>query len=610
MNGQRRYNWGLQNRTINKALLSILFWLSFPLGGCASTTPEPTLESKPLQTEMQVKAQTEAETEAPATPPDVIPEPDPPKNAAQTKAPPQAETPENDPVPDDKSLKPSPSLPVKQTDRSEPPAQENSQSSPQPKAVLAPKPKAVLVASNPGQKSAPPKKNKPLPPASSKNIEPKPPAHLSPKPPLAEPPVVDPEKCLTELSQIARLVLEDAGKVARPESLEAAEESFRQAQTGGDATPLLLSAVKQAQEARQNAENTAQQDVRQLLGELGAALARYQEREWQQLNGALYMNAYDEPMKNSLAVLSGDLSASTESYRNAMRTAKTLMDTLKHNLAWLEKLAQEVERLKVQSSGLRGVAAQKKVAGDEHYETAKLAREEGQLQQSETRFLLAQRAYQDALAVPGPELDRRLLRLQKWLEDSGSYSSVDAEGLEYPAPEWDGRTFLAENPLLHLDSIKPDKVLPSSGLINPGDLENTSFENGSINPDIEDTGISEKTLAGTEPEKTPPQIYDQAVRSWQEAVRQRNSQNKVLALEAINQGETMLEQYRKLYAVMSYYVVRDGIDSLWVISGYAVTYNDPFQWRRIYRRNMDIIEVPRLIYPGQRLLIPPPRLRR
>jgi len=52
------------------------------------------------------------------------------------------------------------------------------------------------------------------------------------------------------------------------------------------------------------------------------------------------------------------------------------------------------------------------------------------------------------------------------------------------------------------------------------------------------------------------------------------------------------------------YKVRKG-DSLWRISGYRNIYNDPFQWKKIYEANRDKIEDADVIYPGQRLIVPP-----
>jgi nucleoid-associated protein YgaU len=46
-------------------------------------------------------------------------------------------------------------------------------------------------------------------------------------------------------------------------------------------------------------------------------------------------------------------------------------------------------------------------------------------------------------------------------------------------------------------------------------------------------------------------------------------------------------------------------DSLWRISGYKNIYHDPYQWPKIYEANKEKIEDPDLVYPGQKLFIPP-----
>lgn len=58
----------------------------------------------------------------------------------------------------------------------------------------------------------------------------------------------------------------------------------------------------------------------------------------------------------------------------------------------------------------------------------------------------------------------------------------------------------------------------------------------------------------------------------------------------------------------SQYVVRlipQKRDCLWRIAEYEFIYGNPWEWKRIYNANRDIIEDPDLIYPGQKLIIPP-----
>jgi len=50
------------------------------------------------------------------------------------------------------------------------------------------------------------------------------------------------------------------------------------------------------------------------------------------------------------------------------------------------------------------------------------------------------------------------------------------------------------------------------------------------------------------------------------------------------------------------YVVKEG-DNLWCISKLRAVYDDAYMWPLIYKRNMDTIKDPDLIFPGQRLWI-------
>ena len=55
-------------------------------------------------------------------------------------------------------------------------------------------------------------------------------------------------------------------------------------------------------------------------------------------------------------------------------------------------------------------------------------------------------------------------------------------------------------------------------------------------------------------------------------------------------------------APISRYIVQSG-DHLWGISGQAQVYGDSYQWPLLYKRNLDGIYDPDLIYPGQVLHI-------
>ena len=103
-------------------------------------------------------------------------------------------------------------------------------------------------------------------------------------------------------------------------------------------------------------------------------------------------------------------------------------------------------------------------------------------------------------------------------------------------------------------------------------------------------------------------LLKQAIGSWENGVVARNQGNLPKAQHYFEEAARLVDQYSIEYAILGYYTVRKlkPEDCLWCIAGYSDIYGDPFQWVRIYQRNRNIIDIPSLIYPGQRLVIPPP----
>lgn len=128
----------------------------------------------------------------------------------------------------------------------------------------------------------------------------------------------------------------------------------------------------------------------------------------------------------------------------------------------------------------------------------------------------------------------------------------------------------------------------------------------------QDEQLSDGSQEAAEPDEllvSAQLLLKQAQESWQNGVLARNEANFSKAQFYFDEAAKLVDQYNIQYAIMGYYVVRQlsPEDCLWRIAGYSNIYNDPFQWNRIYQRNRDIIDNPRLIYPGQRLVIPPPK---
>jgi len=84
-------------------------------------------------------------------------------------------------------------------------------------------------------------------------------------------------------------------------------------------------------------------------------------------------------------------------------------------------------------------------------------------------------------------------------------------------------------------------------------------------------------------------------------------EKRVRALEQRVGKKPLKLKPKKLYPakkIGKLYEVKKG-ESLWRISGHKDVYNDPSKWKKIYEANKNKIANPNVVYPGQRLVIPP-----
>ena len=105
---------------------------------------------------------------------------------------------------------------------------------------------------------------------------------------------------------------------------------------------------------------------------------------------------------------------------------------------------------------------------------------------------------------------------------------------------------------------------------------------------------------------------DQARRETRELAGEvkRNRELFLSKIEKILKGAAKVEEKLKSKqlklkpkAKARIYIVKKG-DSLWRIAGYPNIYNDPAKWKKIFEANKNRIPDPRLLYPGQKLIIP------
>lgn len=101
-------------------------------------------------------------------------------------------------------------------------------------------------------------------------------------------------------------------------------------------------------------------------------------------------------------------------------------------------------------------------------------------------------------------------------------------------------------------------------------------------------------------------LFGRAQTYLRAGIVQEESGNDSEAARCFDAAYHLISRYRR-YAVHSLYTVKDiplHPECLWNIAGHDEVYGNPFLWPLIWRWNRDLIPDPRLIYPGQSLIIP------
>ena len=150
-----------------------------------------------------------------------------------------------------------------------------------------------------------------------------------------------------------------------------------------------------------------------------------------------------------------------------------------------------------------------------------------------------------------------------------------------------------------------------------GDMATLQEKVGGLEGDVKDVQTS--VSVAKEMAATAKMEADQARREIKQLARQTQEKTDLLfaKLNDLEKRVRVLEQRvgkkpiklkpKKLYPVKKVgklYDVKKG-ESLWRIAGHKDVYNDPTKWQKIYQANKNKIANPNIVYPGQRLVIPP-----
>jgi nucleoid-associated protein YgaU len=150
-----------------------------------------------------------------------------------------------------------------------------------------------------------------------------------------------------------------------------------------------------------------------------------------------------------------------------------------------------------------------------------------------------------------------------------------------------------------------------------GDMTTLQGKVGGLEEDVKDVQTS--VSVAKEMAATAKMEADQARREIKQLARQTQEktdllfaklndlEKRVRALERLVGKKPVKLKPKKLYPVEKIgklYKVKKG-ESLSRIAGHKEVYNDPSKWQKIYQANKNKIANPDIIYPGQRLVIPP-----
>ena len=167
------------------------------------------------------------------------------------------------------------------------------------------------------------------------------------------------------------------------------------------------------------------------------------------------------------------------------------------------------------------------------------------------------------------------------------------------------------------EQMEVNKKLQGDMATLGGDMATLQEKVGGLEGDVKDVQTS--VSVAKEMAATAKMEADQARREIKQLARQTQEKTDLLfaKLNDLEKRVRVLEQRvgkkpiklkpKKLYPVKKVgklYDVKKG-ESLWRIAGHKDVYNDPTKWQKIYQANKNKIANPNIVYPGQRLVIPP-----
>lgn len=426
--------------------------------------------------------------------------------------------------------------------------------------------------------------------------------------PVEEPPV-EPEVVIEtvsdeeiEAAEAAIIRADMAGaEVYAPELFLAANEDLEEAKSLSEKDPdtsrdLLATSIAKANEAY---DKSVDRQVDEKVTKLRLMESQLNDIEAEQFSPVDF-NIVKERAELLIEYLNNeDYENADKQYRATLRAMQNLYDTLDNNIRWVKILdrdtnaymsdAEEKEAFLWAPEELEK-ANYRYSEGISHFNNYNLEESEKALKEAKYWAFHAIRLSDKRKRMS--QTDNLMMEALEELEKASRNRVMDEEGNITDANPYEGEGFIDENPV---DDARPEDYSEEGSSLKDydPDAEVEGDENAMI--------IRGATVVlGDEQQMT---LLDQAIELWKQGVKARAEGKFDIADEYFKQSKAYSEAH-SANAVANEYIVKKR-DTLWAIAAKEEIMDNPFLWTKIWRRNSLTIENPDLIFPGQKLIIPP-----
>ncbi len=412
-----------------------------------------------------------------------------------------------------------------------------------------------------------------------------------------EEPAVEPVS--SEEFSVARQALERAemveGSRFAPELMTAAYDDLKKASSLAESDPeqarlLLAGVVEKGDQAFELGKTGLKKEAHAYLDKLQASLL---EIEADKFSPVPYNEVIQQFSYTRASIDAEKLDQARKDMAKSDLMAKNLYNILDQNIRWIGILERDTKAYLDDAEKEEAYLW----AGEEFNRAGYLLSEgmlrfrqynieESEVILKEAKFRAKDTLYLTRVRKKEAETDARLMSVQTELEDASTLTVQTEEGDIVEAAPWSGADYLSTNPLIQSSAE---------------DYEEEDSE-------LTDYDLERETAEEEEEEVVPVSgMLKKAKVLWQQAIDERNAGNHDKARELLTQAEAYIRAYRA-NAVGKTYIVKYrevNTDCLWRIAEFEEIYGDPFLWPKIWQRNQKMIPNPDLIYPGQKLIIPP-----